>query len=144
MTPREAADNLFDRVMRAVADGNTTEATNFLPMAIAAYDLARPLDADGHFHLSLLQRAAQEMDAALESALAGLAQSPDHLLNLYAAAEATVALGDSATARGYYARILEVWDREMAAGRPEYGDHGPLLPLIREDADAFVAGGRPR
>jgi tetratricopeptide (TPR) repeat protein len=143
MTPRQAADNLFDRVMRAVANGNTTEATNFLPMAIAAYDLARPLDADGLFHLSLLQRAAQEQEAALQSALDGLAANPDHLLNLYGAAEASVALGDSAAARGYYERLLAAWDREIAADRLEYEEHRALLPLIREDAEAFPSGGSP-
>jgi tetratricopeptide (TPR) repeat protein len=143
MTPRQAADNLFDRVMRAVANGDTTEATNFLPMAIAAYDLARPLDADGLFHLSLLQRAGQEQGAALQSALDALSGNPDHLLNLYGAAEASIGLGDSVAARGYYERLLAAWDQEIAADRLEYAEHELLLPLIREDAEAFLSGGGP-
>jgi len=143
MTPRQAADNLFNRVMQAVANGDTTEATNFLPMAIAAYDMARPLDEDGFFHLSLLQRAGQDQGAALQSALDGLSTNPDHLLNLYGAAEASIALGDSLGARGYYERLLAAWDREIAADRLEYVEHEPLLPLIREDAEAFLSGGGP-
>jgi hypothetical protein len=140
MTPRQAADNLFDRVMRAVADGNTTEATNFLPMAIAAYDMARPLDADGLFHLSLLQRASQDFAGSLNAALNGLTENPDHVLNLYGAAEAAIALGDSVAARGYYERLVAAWEREMAAERFEYEDHAALLPLIQEDANTFLSG----
>ena len=29
----------------------------------------------------------------------------------------------------------------MAAARTEYDEHAPLLPLIREDAEAFLSGG---
>ncbi|MEX0856048.1 MAG: hypothetical protein WD056_00615 [Gemmatimonadota bacterium] len=143
MTPREAADNLFDRVMRAVANDNTTEANNFLPMAIAAYEMATPLDADGLFHLSLLQRAGGELDTALATARSGLEENPDHLLNLSGVAAISLQLGDTASAREYYTRMLDVWDREIAADRVEYTEHAPLLPLLREDADALLGGGTP-
>jgi TPR repeat protein len=53
---RDAADRLFDRVMRAVAVGDSAQAGALLPMAIAAYQRARPLDHDALYHLSVLQR----------------------------------------------------------------------------------------
>ena len=40
MTPREAADRLFNRVMTAVSANDNTEVVNFLPMAIRALELA--------------------------------------------------------------------------------------------------------
>ena len=141
MTPREAADRLFNRVMSAAAREDTDEASAFLPMAIAAYERATPLDDDGLFHLSLLHRAAAEYEASLTAAESGLAGNPDHLLNLSAAAEASLELGRLEEGRSYYQRMLDAWDREVAAGRAEYEEHSPLLRLIREDAEALLGGG---
>lgn len=141
MTPRQAADRLFDRVMRAAESGDSAEARNFLPMAIGAYERARPLDADGLFHLSVLQRTAQDFEAALETARQGLEESPDHLLLLSAAAEGARELGDSATARTHYRHMLDVWEVEQGSGLEDYQVHSALLPRIQEDAEAFLDGG---
>lgn len=138
MTPREAADRLFDRVMRAAEQGDSTEARNFLPMAIGAYERARPLDADGLFHLSILQQTGLDFEVALETARQGLQENPDHLLLLSAAAGAAQELGDTATARRHYSHMLEVWEAERASGREEYQIHSTLLPRIREDAETFL------
>ena len=144
MTPREAADRLFNRVMSAAAREDTDEANAFLPMAIAAYERAAPLDDDGLFHLALLHRAAAEYGASLAAAESGLVDNPDHLLNLSAAAEASLELGRLEEGRAYYRRMLDAWDREVAAGRAEYEEHSPLLRLIREDAEALLgSGGAP-
>lgn len=141
MSPREAADRLFNRVMQAAANDNTAEADQFLPMALDAYELARPLNNDGLFHLSLLQRANGNLEGSLASAREGLESNPDHLLNLYSAAEASIRLGDAAAGREYYDRLLAAWDDELAAERQEYDEHAPLLPTIREEAEAFLPGG---
>lgn len=141
MTPRQAADRLFDRVMRAVESGNTEEATSFLPMAIQAYDLARPLDADGIFHLALLQAAGGDFSASLETAREGLEEDPEHLLILSAAAQAAQESGDVDAAQEYATLILDAWDREMALQREEYNIHATLLPLVREDAELLLSEG---
>ncbi len=138
MTPREAADRLYNRVMEGVSVGDTAEVESFLPMAIDAYELARPLDADGHFHLSLLQRLAGDYERARATAEAALQEHPDHLLNLSAAAEAAVELGDTAAARGYYAHLAEVFDDEAQRGLPEYEEHSPLMASILSDALDFL------
>ncbi|MSR23233.1 MAG: zinc-ribbon domain-containing protein [Gemmatimonadetes bacterium] len=143
MTSREAADRLFNRVMSAAERGDSTEVTLFLPMALQAYDLAQPLDVDGLFHLSLLQREAGQPEAALATAREGLQGSPEHLLNLAASAEAARALGDIETARESYAAMIDAWDREMAAGRPEYEEHSVLLPQLRDAGERFLAGAAP-
>ena len=141
MTPREAADRLYDRVMRALTARDTIEVLNFLPMAIDAYEIARPLDLDGLFHLSLLQRAALDFEGALRTAEEGLADDPDHLLNLAAAAAAAEELGDDALAERYHRRLLEVWDQERAReDRPEYREHEPALPEMRRAAERFTGG----
>jgi hypothetical protein len=55
MTPRQAADRLFNRVMQAASSNDEAEVLRFLPMAIGAHDLVEDLDVDGKFHLVLLR-----------------------------------------------------------------------------------------
>jgi tetratricopeptide (TPR) repeat protein len=138
-TPREQADRLFNRVMEARAAGDTGQVAFFLPMALAAYEQAGELDADGLYHLSLLQSLAGQPRAALNTAERVLATSPDHLLALAAAAEAARDAGDHAAARRYYERFLAVYDTERARQLPEYLDHSRILPLHRQDAERFLA-----
>ncbi|MEX2528665.1 MAG: tetratricopeptide repeat protein [Gemmatimonadota bacterium] len=138
MTPREAADRLFNRVMAALSAGNQGEVQSFLPMAIDAYRLVPNLDHDGLFHLSLLQQAGGDYPAAAASAQQVLESDPNHLLALYAAAEAAQAQGDAASARGHYQRILNVFESENARGLPEYTEHGSFLATIREAAREYI------
>lgn len=141
MTPREAADRLYDRVMTAVSVGNQGEALNFLPMAIAAYERAVPLDADGSHHLASLLREAQRYDEALAVVARALGDNPDHLLVLSSAGDVASALGDEDAAQGYYQHLLDVWEGEMAKGLPEYEAHRALMPLIRRRAEGFLSRG---
>ena len=144
MTPREAATRLFDRVMMAVEQGNQTEASRFLPMAIASYDLIAALSLDDRFHLSLLYGVAGDGASALAVAEAGLAVRRTHLLCLAAAAEGAVLTGDSAKARAHYQTLVDAYDEEIRAGLAEYGaagqgGHSNLLPVLRAEAVTYLA-----
>ena len=141
MTPRQAADALHDRVMRAASAGDSLQAAQFLPMAIQAYDRARPLDSDGLFHLSALQRTAGDFASAIATADEGLADDPTHLLLLYAAAQADVEAGDASGARDHYQAILDVYDAEMASGNLDYQAHETMMGTVRSDAVAYLGGG---
>jgi tetratricopeptide (TPR) repeat protein len=140
MTPREAADRLFNRVMTYVSQGDSTGARAFVPMAIDAYGLARPLDADGLFHLALLNRTAGNAEAALANAQEVLDRDANHLLALTAAAEAATDLGRADAAAAYYRRVLEVYGAEMARGLTEYADHATFPQAVPSEAEAFLAG----
>jgi hypothetical protein len=140
MTMREAADRLFNRVMTYVSQGDSASAQSFLPMALDAYEQARPLDHDGLFHLALLNNSGGRFDAALANAEEVLAADPNHLLALTAAAEAAAGLGRADEASGYYARVLEVYDAEMARGLREYADHSVFLQSVRAEAEGYLAG----
>lgn len=141
MTPRQAADRLYNRVMAAAEQNDSAQVTMFLPMAIQAYDMARPLNLDGLFHLSRLQRTGRFDQDALATAQEALEQNPSHLLSLYAAADASLAMGDQAAARGFAEHLLEVWDAEMASGNVDYQDHANQMDGIREYAQEIVDGG---
>lgn len=146
MTPRQAASRLFTRVMSAVESGDRSQADMFLPMAIASYDLIGDINLDDRFHLSLLHATAGDGVSALAVAEEGLALRPTHLLCLAAAAEAALLLGDNARATAYYQTLVDVYGDEIGAGLEEYGTgetgHASLLPELRDEAAAFLAGTR--
>lgn len=145
MTPREAAERLFNRVMTAVESANSAEAERFLPMALAAYDRIGALSLDDRFHLSLLHAAAGDGAQALAVAEAGLAIRPTHLLCLAAAAQSALLLGDSATAATRYRTFVDSYDDELRAGLTEYtsreAGHPDLLPDLLAEARAYLDGG---
>ena len=138
MTPREAADRLFNRVMTAVSTNDSTEVVSFLPMAIRALELAEPLDTDGKFHLVLLRLTGQFNEEALEGAEEILAEQPNHLLGLAMAGDASLALGDSASARAYYGRWLGAYETETEKDLLEYRDHGPMFPNMKVTAETLA------
>ena len=138
MTPVEAANRLFNRVMTAVAAEDSIEAQQFMPMAIGAYERARPLDHDGLFHLSMLQRTAMQLEAALGTAEEILEDNPNHLLGLSAAAKAAVELGRDDIAAAYYEHVLEVYESQIEQDIPEYMDHAPITGNLKIEAEAFL------
>jgi len=138
MTPREAADRLFNRVMSAVEGGDSVEVTNFLPMAVASYNRAQPLDADGVFHLALLQITGLQFEASRAVADAALAQNPGHLLLLSVAAEAAKQLGDEEGAAAYYQAMVDGWDAQIALGLAEYDSHATTVSQIEGDARSYL------
>ncbi|MFQ5537296.1 MAG: hypothetical protein ACE5GJ_07565 [Gemmatimonadota bacterium] len=146
MDPREMADHLFNQVVDAAAAGDTMQVAAFLPVALAAYAEAEPLDADGMFHLATLLQVGRRFDEALNVARATLDEVPEHLLALGVAAEATSALGRPDEARASYAALIDAYEREVAEGRPEYGAHAAVVRRLQQQAlralDAAGVGGR--
>jgi hypothetical protein len=138
MTPRQAADSLFNRVMRTVAAGDSAEARAFAPMAIAAYGLAEPLDLDGRYHLAVLHLVNDDPAAARAEADVILQQVPSHLFGLFTAAQSEQMLGNQEEATALYRRFLENYESEVALGRPEYLEHSPVLPVMREEASQRI------
>jgi len=134
MSPREAADRLFNRVMENVSANDSVQARAFLPMALAAYERVGPLDLDGHYHVAILHLVNNDPVAARREADTILGQEPSHLLGLFTAAQSAEMLGDHAQAETFYRRFLESYDDEIVLGRPEYEEHAPVLPVMRSDA----------
>ncbi|HSU16884.1 double zinc ribbon domain-containing protein [Longimicrobium sp.] len=138
MTPREAADRLFNRVMTAVSNGDTTQAKQFLPMAVMAYQRVDSLDADGRYHLAALQIVGGNFDAARAEADSILARNPTHLFGLFTAAEAEQRRGNSAAAKDFSQRFLRAYDSELAKKLPEYEEHAQGLPAMKAAAEQAV------
>lgn len=138
MTPREAADRLFNRVMTAVSTGDTAQALRFLPMAVMAYQRVDSLDADGRYHLGALYLTGGQWAQARAQADTLLAASPTHLFGLFVAAQAESGRGDQAAARALYRRFLQAYDAELARKLPEYEEHSQGLPAMKAQAEQEV------
>lgn len=138
MSPREAADRLFDRVMRTISAGDTAGALGFQPMAVQAFELAEPLDMDGLFHLALLQQLS-DPGAALGTARRMLETEPDHVLALGIAGESAAAQGDLEAAKEYFQRLVAVYDAQFARNLPEYGAHQNAMVTMKSTAESFLA-----
>lgn len=141
MTPRQAADQLYDRVMRTAAAGDSASVVFFVPMAISAYANAEPLDTDGLFHLSTLQRTAGLFEEGIATADRALAILPNHLLSLYAKGESQMGMGDTTAAIASFTQLLDAWTAERDSNYQDYLDHSNMLPDIQTRAQEVVNGG---
>jgi hypothetical protein len=140
MTEREAADRLFNRVMQYVSDGDSAQARQFLPMALGAYQRVDDLDRDGHYHVAVLEFVNGNPAGARARADTILAEEPDHLFGLATAAQAELKMGNVAEGRALFSRFLEVYDTESRRNLPEYAEHSPVIPAMREEAVQVVRG----
>jgi Double zinc ribbon len=131
MTPHQAADRLFDRVMSDRERGKLDSASFFAPMALRAYAMLDSLDADARFHVGLLEIAAGNPDGADAQADTIAQAVPTHLYASMLRAEAARARGDSAAAKRADAIYLRNYDAETAAARPEYEPHATWLASYR-------------
>jgi len=134
MTPRAAADRLFNRIMMAVERGDRAEALRFAPMAVQAYGALPSLDRDAHYHLGLIHGVAGDGDGVAR-AIAALRQgAPDHLLAMVLEHDEAVRSGDRATAARVLAAFPAAWAAEGATGRPEYDAHRNVIERLRAAA----------
>jgi tetratricopeptide (TPR) repeat protein len=141
MTPREAADRLFNRVMQNVSSGDSATAKQFLPMAVAAYDRARPLDSDGRYHLAVLHLVGGNLEAARAQSDTILSTNPKHLFGLFTGAQAAQGRGDRAASVSLYRRFLAAFEAEKARKDViEYADHAQALPAMKEEAERATQG----
>jgi len=141
MTLEEQGTILFNRVMTSSSAGDTADVAFFQPKAIVIYGELNPTDPDGLYHFALLHQVGGDSEAALAKAQEGLAETPDYLLLLAVAAEASAGLGDGAAARELYSHFLEVYETEMGLLRPGYEHHQSIFPVYRQEAQAFLDAG---
>ena len=133
MSPREAADRLFNRIMMAEEQGNMQEVRQFVPMALQAYDRVDNLDADGQYHIGLLHAAVDDFANVRKQVETLKLYTPDHLLALMLEHEVAEKSGDKDAAAQAAAAFAEAFATEIMAGRPEYEAH-------RKSIEAFRAG----
>jgi hypothetical protein len=123
MSPNERAVRLYNRVMALSERGRADSVQLFAPMAVAAYEMLGPLNADQRYDLGRIHLVAREAPLAAAQADTILRQQPTHLLGLLLAADAARARNNDAKAREYLTRFTRAQESERAKQLPEYLDH---------------------
>jgi hypothetical protein len=132
MSPGERADRLFNLVMSMHERGQSDSVQAFAPMAIAAYQMIGPLNADQHYDVGRI--AAISGDAELASAEADtiLKANPRHLLGLILAANAARVRHDTKGEADYERRLRAAAPAERAKQLPEYAAHANDITFALE------------
>lgn len=123
LSPQERADRLFNRVMTLNSQGKTDSVQFFAPMAIEAYRLLSPLDADQRYDMGQIAEVAGALPLASAQADTILQKNPTHLLGLILSARLAALKNDTAARRSYEARLLAAFTSESAKRLPEYLRH---------------------
>jgi len=140
MSPREAADRLFNRVMTASENGNTEEAQRFMPMALQAYDRVGTLDNDARYHVALLHLTAGDMKSVRAQIDKLRKSAPHHLFGYMLEREMAERSGKQDGVARANKAFLAAYDAEMASGRMEYQEHRGNIERFRVAAQASKAG----
>jgi hypothetical protein len=135
MTPREAADRLFDRIVRAAEAGDTAQVVRFQPMALSAYSMLEQ-DGDTRYHVGLIHSLTGNDDAARAQLDSLRATSPDHLLATMLEFSLAQLAGDEAGRRRAYRTFLDAYDAEFATQQPEYLAHQEAIDAFRAAAQS--------
>jgi hypothetical protein len=123
LTPRERADRLFDRIMALHERGRTDSVQFFAQMAIPAYQMIQPLDADARYDMGRIAEVAGLADFARAQADTILRTSPNHLLGLVLAIRAARIAGDERAATAFERRLVVAEPSERRRELPEYTRH---------------------
>ena len=134
MSPREAADRLFNRIMMASEQGDTGEALRFVPMALQAYGQLDRLDADAHYHLGRIHAVVGDLDNTRKQIGMLKQLVPNHLLGIILEHSVAEQSRDTDAATRAYAAFVAAYDTETNAGRREYADHRTTIEKFRKAA----------
>ena len=134
MSPREAANSLFNRVMRANENGDTAQATQFAPMALQAYRLIDRPDADAYYHMGLISLVLGDLDDVRKQIENIKRDSAEHLLGLSLALSVAKRVGDDKSELDILARFAAAYDAEVRLGKPEYEAHSVTIERLHASA----------
>jgi len=130
MGPRGAADRLFERAMSEHEAGNFEATARFVEMGLRAYGSvpAGEMDADGRFHVGLLQLIAGDSAGARASARTVLEEDSEHLLGLILMARVEDFARNPEAAAARRAELRRIVEEEGGIpDREEYRVHRPLI-----------------
>jgi hypothetical protein len=104
-------------------------------MALGAYAQLDTIDADARYHAAVIRLQTGDVAGAHALADTILEQEPDHLFG-YLVRGTAASLSDDPGARTQAEReFLRRYERELAAGRPEYKDHAPVIEEFKQGAE---------
>lgn len=134
LSPRQAFDRLYDRVMAAAEAGDTATMVMFSTHALQAYTQLDSVDADARYHAAVLALQLGGYQEALALADTILATEPTHLFGFLIRGTVAELSGDAAALAAAHAGFRRAWSTESGRTRAEYLDHQSLLDEFRRAA----------
>lgn len=123
LSPQERADRLYNRVMLLASQGKNDSVQFFAPMALTAYQMLAPLNADQRYDMGRIGEVVGALPLAKAQADSILRENPNHLLGLILEARLATIVGDTAQLRSYERRLVAAEKAELATKRDEYVRH---------------------
>jgi hypothetical protein len=123
LSPQERADRLYNRVMLLASQRKVDSVQFFAPMALTAYQMLSPLNADQRYDMGRIGEVAGAIPLAKAQADSILRENPNHLLGLILEARLATLAGDSTLLHSYERRLIAAEKSEMARKREEYLRH---------------------
>lgn len=123
LSPREQADRLFEVVMTAHENGDFARVDQFASMAVQAYGMLGPLDADAHYHVGLMSAITGDVTEARARVDSIRGAVPNHLLATMLTATVAQMESDSVAAAEAQQKFLRDYEAEIATSRVEYQMH---------------------
>jgi hypothetical protein len=109
--------------MMLATQGKSDSVQFFAPMALIAYQMLAPLNADQRYDMGRIGEVAGAIPVAQAQADSILRENPKHLLGLILAARLATIAGDSTRLHSYERRLLAAEKSETATKREEYLRH---------------------
>lgn len=134
LSPQERADRLFNRVMVLNSEAKTDSVLFFAPMAIEAYRMLGPLNADQRYDLGRIAEIAGAFPLARAQADTILTESRSHLLGLILGARIAQLEKRDGDMKSYAARLIAAYPQESAKKLPEYERHADDITSGLADA----------
>lgn len=123
LSPQERADRLYNRVMLLASQGKIDSVQFFAPMALTAYQMLSPLNADQRYDMGRIGEVAGALPLAKAQADTILQQNPNHLLGLILEARLATLAGDTTQLHSWERRLMAAEKAELARKREEYSRH---------------------
>jgi len=123
LSPQERADRLYNRVMLLATQGKADSVQFFAPMALTAYQMLAPLNADQRYDMGRIGEVVGALPLAKAQADSILLGNPNHLLGLILEARLATMVGDTAQLRSFERRLVAAQKTELATKRDEYVRH---------------------
>ena len=123
LSPQERADRLYNRVMLLASEGKVDSVLFFAPMALTAYQMLAPLNADQRYDMGRIGEVAGAIPLAKAQADTILRENPNHLLGLILEARLATLAGDSTGLHSYERRLIAAEKTEANQKRDEYLRH---------------------
>ncbi|HVS61400.1 MAG TPA: zinc ribbon domain-containing protein [Gemmatimonadaceae bacterium] len=140
LSPQERADRLYNRVMMLATQGKTDSVLFFAPMALAAYQMLSPLNADQRYDMGRIGEVAGALPLAKAQADSILRENPNHLLGLILEARLATLAGDTTRLHVYERRLIAAEKSETAKKREEYLQHQDDITNALQQARKSLPG----